>query len=451
VVLCWLLLTLPAPAPLQAQTSPTALSLPAHRCLIIVETSRVMQRRAPGAYAALKALLDSGLKGQLRRSDTISLWTFNEGLHTNRFEPWSSQTQLAYAVRLSAFRDAAAYEKRASLDKVLPEMERVIRESEMITVILVSTGEELMRGTPFDDRINEVCKQWRDEQRKARMPFVTLLRARNGRFTDWSVTPAPWPVELPPLAAEPQIIVEDNSAKPDEAPALERSATPLPIVLTAKPEPIAQPGPPGPAAPKPDPGVAGGPVATVRRLESSADVQTGGNQAQTTAPVLASAPQPTVKQNIPSPVAAPVEPVTMPVSDPAPVDGSPVSSDPGTIRPETQKPGPVAPQPAPARESEIAPAVAPASAQAIPAESRPPQPSQPTVESRDEKDKPVETPQAPQSFIRENAVWLAIGTVSGIAAVYFLLTWRLIYVRPRARSVSLLQSRKGEKTPPPKV
>jgi hypothetical protein len=385
VVLCWLLLMLPAPAPLQAQTGHSALSLPAHRCLIIVETSRAMVCRAPGTYAALKVLLDSDLKGQLRRSDTINLWTFNESLHTNQFEPWSPQTQLAYAVRLSAFRDAVAYEKRASLDKVLPEMERVIRKSEFITVILVSTGEELMRGTPFDDRINEACKQWRDEQRKARMPFVTLLQARHGRFTDWSVTPAPWPVELPPLAAEPEIVVEGHM--------------------------------------------------------------------QTTAPVLVSAPQPVVKQSIPSPVSVPVEPVSMPASDRAPAGESPVSPDPAVIRAETQKTGPVAPQPAPARESEITPAVAvaPAAAHAISAESQPPQPSQPAAKSGDEKDKPVETPQAPQSFIRENAVWLVIGTVSGIAAVYLLLTWRLIYVRPRAGSVSILQPRKGEKSPPPKV
>jgi hypothetical protein len=451
VVLCWLLLTLPAPARLQAQTSHSTPSPPAHRCLIIVETSRVMQRRAPGAYAALKALLDSGLKGQLRRGDMISLWTFNEGLHTNQFEPWSPQTQLAYAVRLSAFRSAAAYEKRASLDKVLPQMERVIRESEFITVILVSSGEDLMRDTPFHDQINEAFIQWRDEQRKVRMPFVTLLRAWSGRFTDWSVTPAPWPVELPPLPAEPQIVVEDDSAKPAEAPAPERSATPLPVILAAKTEPVVQIKPPGLAAPKPDLGVVDGSGPAIPRLESSADARNGGGLVQTTAPVLASTPQPTVKKNIPSPVAAPVEPVSLPVSDRAPVTQTPGSSDPVTIRAETQKTGPVAPQPASAREMESAPAVAPALAQALAAERRPPQPRQPAAESRDEKDKPVETPPGPQGFIRENAVWLAIGTVSGIAAVYLLLTWRLIYVRPRAGPVSSPQPRKGEETPPPKV
>jgi hypothetical protein len=66
------------------------------------------------------------------------------------------------------------------------------------------------------------------------------LRARDGKITDWSVTPGPWPLELPPL---------------DRKPVVEVAGAVLPPVMTAAALPAAQPtnapvrivGQPGPA------------------------------------------------------------------------------------------------------------------------------------------------------------------------------------------------------------
>jgi len=98
----------------------------------------------------------------------------------------------------SEFLTEQKYENRASLDKVLPAMEGIIKDSEFITVILISDGDQKIHGTPFDDRINHFYKLWQGEQKAARMPFVTVLRARNGSITDHSVNSAPWPVECRP-------------------------------------------------------------------------------------------------------------------------------------------------------------------------------------------------------------------------------------------------------------
>src|SRR5260370_15675008 len=57
-------------------------------------------------------------------------------------------------------------------------------------------------GTPFDDKINQAYNSWRAEQRKAQMPLVTVLRARHGVVSDFSVNPSPWPVDMPALPAE---------------------------------------------------------------------------------------------------------------------------------------------------------------------------------------------------------------------------------------------------------
>jgi hypothetical protein len=84
---------------------------------------------------------------------------------------------------------------------LLPELLKVISGSEAITIVLITSGEGIMRGTPFDEQINAAWKEWHDEQEGAQMPLVTVLRARLDEITDWSLTPAPRPIELPAVTA----------------------------------------------------------------------------------------------------------------------------------------------------------------------------------------------------------------------------------------------------------
>src|SRR5881396_2162018 len=58
--------------PANSQTNPTS---PSNRYLFIVETSRSMQRRSDGMLAAVQQLLNSGIGGQLKRGDTLGIWT----------------------------------------------------------------------------------------------------------------------------------------------------------------------------------------------------------------------------------------------------------------------------------------------------------------------------------------------------------------------------------------
>jgi hypothetical protein len=170
--------------------------------LFIVETSRAMQPRAHGVFDAIKHALDSSLNGQIHQGDLVGIWTFNEVLYQELFpmQIWSQPTQLAFAVRLPTFSDPELYQRRARLDKVVPEMLKVMAENENITIILVTTGDGAMEGPPFSAPINAAWKEWRDELEGIQMPLQTVLRARNGQPTDWSFTPAPRPIELPKLA-----------------------------------------------------------------------------------------------------------------------------------------------------------------------------------------------------------------------------------------------------------
>jgi hypothetical protein len=200
------------------QTSTNASSQPGNRYLFVVETSHAMQGRAQGVFDTLKQALDSGLNGQIRQGDIVGIWTFNENVYQGLFpsQKWSQATQLAFAVRLPALQEPETYLKRARLEKLLPEVLQAISGSEAITVVLISSGEGTMKGTPFDEQINAAWKEWHDEQEGVHMPIVTVLRARLDEITDWSLTPAPRPIEVPTVVSDAKKN-ERNTSTPPQA------------------------------------------------------------------------------------------------------------------------------------------------------------------------------------------------------------------------------------------
>jgi hypothetical protein len=263
LVLCFAALF---PSPVRAQTNVAAPgAAPSNRYLLIVETSRAMQRRAEGVLKTVQELLASGLTGQAQAGDTLGIWTFNDELHAGQFplQRWSAAEQPAITGRVLAFLQGQKYENQARLDKVLPAIVRVTKDSEFITVILVSAGTAELQGTPFDGVINQLYQRWRGQQQQAQMPFVTALRAQGGRLVDYEVTSAPWPVELPalPTALEAARRAAERAVEkplPTPQPVPPPAAPPL-IISGKKPEPtplsppaemtISKPQPPVPAAP----------------------------------------------------------------------------------------------------------------------------------------------------------------------------------------------------------
>src|ERR1017187_2351128 len=87
-----LLLATLMPPQLPAQTNTAKAPPSSHRWLLIVETSRSMQRRSDAVLTAVQDLLTSGMVGQLRPGDTLGVWTFNSDLYT-RSEEHTSELQ----------------------------------------------------------------------------------------------------------------------------------------------------------------------------------------------------------------------------------------------------------------------------------------------------------------------------------------------------------------------
>src|SRR5262245_2897703 len=86
-----------APLPIRSQTNPASGQFPVNRYLLVVETSRNMQRRMEGAVRAVQDLVGSGMHGQMHRDDSLGVWTFNESLYTGRLpvQNWSSDARRA--------------------------------------------------------------------------------------------------------------------------------------------------------------------------------------------------------------------------------------------------------------------------------------------------------------------------------------------------------------------
>jgi hypothetical protein len=430
---------------LSAQTNagPSTAESP-NRFLFIVETSRAMRPRAGGVFDAMKRALDSSLKGQIHQGDLVGIWTFNESVYQDLFpwQEWSQATQLAIAVRLPTFADPELYQRRDRLDKVIPEMLKVMAEGDNVTIILVSTGDGVMQGTRFSAPINSAWKDWYDEQEGVHMPLQTVMRARNGQPTDWSLTAAPRPIELPALA--------------DVKPAVESKNNPATIILES-----------GLVTNQP------ASLGTERQVAFSAwalgktgpiTSATSPQEISTHQPKVGDSPPPAtpsateVPTNQPSSaVTAEGEPSKAAVVVPA---GAPISNDPPA---DVGKPvelvfvtntsaQPVAVAETPVKESTLAATPPPPSAPPPPAASQiaglPP--SQPLVAqarasdpSQEEKPDPaLATP--PRGFLRDNIKPLALMIGAGFGALFCFSMWLRTNARPGGNALSLTRAGEGE-------
>ena len=122
---------------------------------------------------------------------------------------WSKADKSAIVDDMAAFLRGRRCEKRAHLEKVMPALNQVIKNSERITVVLISDGAGSIQGTPFDKDINNLQKKYARELRAAHMPFVTVLAARDGAVFDYTIN-YPGLVAIP-HTANPEIPAKTNA------------------------------------------------------------------------------------------------------------------------------------------------------------------------------------------------------------------------------------------------
>lgn len=361
-----------------------------------------MQRRADAMTQSVRELLNSAIAAQARPGDSLGFWTFNEELYTGvlPLQQWSVGSQAATVDRIAGFLKAQKFEKHARFDKVVPAVNRVARNSQFITIMLVCSGEADIHGTPFDARINEFFRTWRLQPQDAGTPFIIALRAQSGGFVDCTMNPSPWPPELPALSKE--LLTPIRPVQPAIVAAQKPvTSTVPPLIISGKkrePTPNAPPADSAPGKPR----VAAPPPAT----NSAAS-------AQAATPV----PQPT-----PSPTTTALKEQAAPstnavvVSDLAPVPAASVSSDPHIA-------GPVAPVPSTAPRDPAAPAAGPGAS---------PRGPEPTPQPQDHRDAPAAAPRGPVQVAVSvpvnrsvyHATLIFMGVVSFLAIAGAVWLWR---------------------------
>lgn len=259
---------------------PASSGLSSNRYLIILDTSRTMKPRVHGIVSTLSNLFEGSLAQQLRTGDTLGVWTFNSELVTGELplQKWTTNQQATIRDQILRFAGSRSYEKKADFGQVQLALERVLQSSEMLTVIVITSAETPIQGTPFNDSINAILEQWQSELRVQQNPIIVVLRGKSGHWAHHSVSPAPFPVELPPLPkvtvaavttpkpAEPTapktptnqppqrvlppLIVSGKTDTPDSpAPAVTPNTNAVAVLPSALPEPKQVPSQPSVTAP----------------------------------------------------------------------------------------------------------------------------------------------------------------------------------------------------------
>ncbi len=318
-----------------------------NRFLFIINTSSAMRRMTNGIQEAVLGLLQSQMQGQMRDGDTFGIWTYDDQLHANSgVQVWSKTNQAAILGNVSNWLADRPYQKKPRLEKVLPVALQIVARSRVVTLIFIFDGSETMQGTGFDQDINALQKDLGPRMRADRIPFVTVLAARDGKFFDYRV-------RTPASISLPQTAGFFPPAQTNTVATVAATNVPPPVVAaTNVPPPVVVPKPPETRRPE-------------IVLRPTSPPRTNPPPAGVSAPPAQSAPEKTeaVLQPAPMPVQTPSNAVVAPNPN--------LNPNPNPTTPPIVAQEPLPPVKPVAKADSPLPAVSP--------ESLPPQPAPPPV------------------------------------------------------------------------
>ena len=163
-----------------------------NRFLFIFNTSSSMKPRIEAVKKIVNSLLSTSLNGQLHEGDSIGVWTFAQDLQTSEFplQTWNPDSAVLIASNITRFVDRQRYSKSTRPEVLQPLLNRVVQDSERLTVLLFCDGEGKVDGTPYNDAINQIFeKGYATGQTKAREPIIIVLRSQLGEY-QWELRSA---------------------------------------------------------------------------------------------------------------------------------------------------------------------------------------------------------------------------------------------------------------------
>jgi len=189
------------------------------RYLLVFDTSSDMKKRVPAVQRALDNLFVTGMGEQLLTGDSIGVWTFDQKLRAGQFplQYWVPDRAEQITANITSLVEKQYYSKTANFGALQPWLDDVVKNSQRLTVLIFCDGETAVSGTPYDNGINQIFKQRQAGQKKARQPFVIVLRAQEGKYVGCTVDFPPAQVVLPsfpPLPLPPPPPAPTNQPPP---------------------------------------------------------------------------------------------------------------------------------------------------------------------------------------------------------------------------------------------
>jgi hypothetical protein len=223
---------------LSGRASGQSVTEPPQRWLLIFDTSVTMQRWLPGTTTELQNLFYGSMSEELRAGDSVGIWVFDEKLHTDRCLPFTWQPAKAAdeTSQLKDFLTQQRYSGSTKFSVLGPVLQRVIAGSQRLTIVLFCDGKDELKLTPYDDNINRAFHAMQADRKKAKEPFILVVRTQLGKFVGATVNLPPGSLDFPafpplPVSDKPVQTHPPVSVQPAEsAPVV--TAPPLVIVGT---------------------------------------------------------------------------------------------------------------------------------------------------------------------------------------------------------------------------
>ena len=177
-----------------------------NRFLFIFDTSAEMKRYLPAVRVEVNELFSRSLGGQLHAGDSLGVWTFDQDLRTGQFplQHWNPENAATVASDINKFVARQHYANVTRFGALQPQLNQLIQDSTRLTVLIFCDGGDEIKWTPFDTGINQVFQQRLAEQKKARQPFVLVLRTQLGQYAGCTLNFPPGMVSIPEFPPLPK-------------------------------------------------------------------------------------------------------------------------------------------------------------------------------------------------------------------------------------------------------
>jgi hypothetical protein len=315
------------------------------RFLLIFEMSSAQKKNLSTVRETLDKLLANNVQNELSPDDDLAVWTVDQDLHTGGFPlaSWSPDDSTMYADRLDEFLGRQKYTRHATLAALQPLLNRVVKHSDRLTVLVFCDTQSRLLGTPYDAGVNEIITNATARAKGKIGPMILVLRAYHGEYIGCSVNraaalsfpqfPPPPKPEPPPVAVKP---APASGPAPVVPPASGPVVTPVPAMIivgtnistnipsaASAPASVSVPAP----APAPSPSVPS-PVNVPASVNPPHAVNAMTAVATPAAPPVALTPKPVPAPSAPAAhetaSVSPVSPTPSPAVTPAPLLPEPV-------------------------------------------------------------------------------------------------------------------------------